>query len=186
MDKSKTNLLILPGGSRYSYQWADDLRKQIDKEFKYVEIARYEHWREGNDQNVNLFSEASKASYFQNKFDSDFGVIAYSEGVAIALKAIRSGVLKPKFAVFISFPYIWAEGLNYDDELRSWLSGYQLPTLYIQGTNDPNFRFDRLRELVSSYSRNFMFHQVFNSSDSSYDDIYKLKELIGDFADKLD
>lgn len=175
------NLMLLPGGSRYNRYWAEDMKKQLDQRFVEVEFHRYRHWNNSDDKDLDIYHEAYQLDDIRNRL-KEFGVVAYAEGVMLALYAIKKGVIRPKFCVFLSFPWNWTKGRGLNDDLMQCFTAYQLPTLYIQAQFDPSMPYLNLEQYVRSYTKNFTLLMQPAEADPYYDDIYNLAAAIEKYA----
>lgn len=175
------DILLLPSASRYNRYWAEDLKERLDRNFGRVAIVRYESWNNTRDEDISVTSEISEAYSEASKLDSDYVVVAYQEGVAVALGAIKTGKIKPSKCIFIGMPHKWSRGERYDDEMSAWLSGYSVPTLYVQAENDPNCTLEELKQLISR-TKHVSLAPLYGRSDSNYDNVSMLAELTRKFA----
>lgn len=173
------DIILFPGGSKYSKKWAEDFREILDRDARHVYYVRYENWTESDDR-FEIHKENDDADRELRRSDK-YGIVAYHEGCAVALQSIANGRAKPKFIVFIGFPYEWSKSMNYDDEIRSWLHKVNVPTLFIQQNKDPQIEREELRELVESSVDKFKLEVIWDDSDGKYDDLWELKKLISDF-----
>ena len=115
MDTKNTNLIILPGGSKYTREWARDIEDRLDRHFKNTFVFQYYHWRENNDKNVDIFRESELVDEAAKRLGGgDTALIAYREGIIVALRAIAEKKILPKMCVFIGFPYSWTKHLKFD------------------------------------------------------------------------
>lgn len=174
-----TDIILFPGGSRYTKKWAEDFKEILDRDFKHVYPVRYENWTESDDR-FDIHKENDDTDRELRK-SSKYGIIAYQEGCAVALQSIAKGRAKPSFIVFIGFPYEWSRSMDYDDEIRSWLHRVEAPTLFIQQNKDPQIEREELERLVENSVDKYKLEVIWNDDDGEYDDLWELKKHISDF-----
>ena len=162
-------ILGLPGVIIETHQWMQDLLSEMrGLQFESV-VARYRHWSEGQDLDVNY-----EAGCQANK--SVDCVIAKSLGTYISTVAFDSFNFKPAKAVFIGTPLKRHRPDNFELLLRFARS---VPTLFIQQTSDLYGSYQELSEVVQDL-KNIMVLEV-PGDDHQYADVKSLQKLIVPF-----
>lgn len=167
--------ILLLSGDKFDKKWTDDFKKIIDREFNIINYVLYENWYKNKDD-FNLFIEDQEI-YEQAKRSKNYGIIAYQEGCILAIKSIAEKKVDPKFCVFVGFPYRWAKGENYGDELINWLYSLSMPCLFVLAEKDPQINRLELKNLLDDKVKNQKTAILW--SDGEYNNQYEvLKEIL--------
>ncbi|OGC82056.1 MAG: hypothetical protein A2V81_02795 [Candidatus Abawacabacteria bacterium RBG_16_42_10] len=172
------NLILLPGNSRKSNeQWIKDVAEAVKDSFTSNYIHTYQHWQEeegGIDYDMELTSLVEEVK----KFDT-YAIFAKSAGAILAMIGIDKGLLHPQKCIFTGTAIAFAQSLRID--IEAILQRYQVPTLFIQKTDDPAYPFLDLKDiLIKSKTKNYELLEI-PGYDHDYNDIAQLKELIVNF-----
>lgn len=172
------NLILLPGSRRESNEeWIQDVQKALDPLFDSSKIIKYRHWDTG-EPSTDIEHEFQSLAQLVLGLD-EYLVFAKSIGVLVSLKAIYEQKIKPAKCVFVGSAISWALNENYP--IREHLSGYAIPTLFIQKTNDPAISFQDLKTLVDNLQvPNCRFTEI-PGDNHHYDDVDQIKDLIQNF-----
>ena len=135
-----------------------------------------------NKFNELSFKELKRLSkYLKDK--KDYIIFAKSVGVILALKAIsdkKLKKLKPSKCIFAGMAFSWAKLQNID--LNSLFKNYEVPTLFIQNSNDPAIPFHQLTEFLTQTQIKSYQITKFSGNEHKYDDIEKLSNLISQYS----
>jgi len=170
------HLLILPGNSPNNKSWADAINKNLRDLFSSTRVATYKHWDTGK-PTITIPDELDRLSGID---DAGLVIFAKSAGVALALKAINTGLLSPEKCIFVGTPLNWARKENI--AIDKLLEGYETPTLYIQATQDPAAPFAELAMLLKSIGVANATLKEFAANDHEYADIPAIRSLVEDFV----
>ena len=172
------NLLLLPGNSPDHKSWIEELSQLFKPVFDETYAMEYENWKSPHARIVDLDVEGEKIKKAISGW-SDYCVFAKSVGVALTLKSIREGVLKPSKCIFVGSPFLWTRENNID--LDSWIIGFSIPTLFIQQRFDPCMPSDDLKQLlIDKRVANYKFQEVFGD-DHKYSNLEELINLSREF-----
>lgn len=169
------NLILLPGNNKSNKEWIQKIEVELKDLFDSTLIQYYDHWKD-NKPIIDLDLELNELVKNNNAVDV---VFAKSAGILLALKAIKNHLIKPKKCIFVGFPINWARINNFDIDI--WLENYQIPTMFIQNSEDPAFSFKDLREFL--YKKALKNYDIVELPGNSHDynDISKLRKLIVTF-----
>lgn len=172
------NLLLLPGNSPDHKDWIQELGRLFEPNFDVVEIIEYESWKAPHARIVDLNVEIEKIKKITSGW-SDYYIFAKSVGVALAVKAIREGVLKPSRCVFVGTPILWTRENNID--LDAWIVGFSIQTLFIQQRSDPCMPSSELKEFLKAKKvSNYTYAEVMGD-DHKYSDLEQVTSLATKF-----
>jgi len=174
--------IILPGNSkRYNKQGLIDTTKHLEDLFETTTAHYYKHW-EGDSEDetspIDMEHEVNTlAEEVANK--DEFVIVAKSVGTVVTLKTISERGIKPKKCVFLGFPgveYAKSQG-NFD----KWIKDYNVPTLFIQQTNDPFYKFAEL-EIALDTLQLKDFNLIETAGDNhAYDNYEEIEDMVKDF-----
>lgn len=151
-------LLLLPGNSPDHKTWIHELEELFIPNFKDVVAIEYENWKSEHARIVDLGVEIEKLKTITGEW-GEYCIFAKSVGVALTIKAIREGVLKPSKCIFVGTPVLWTRENNID--LDSWIVGFSIPTLFIQQELDPCMPSPQLKQfLIDKKVANYKYIEV--------------------------
>lgn len=169
-------LVLLPGNNKSNKEWIEKVESELKDLFSSTSIQYYQHWKDDKPL-IDFDLEANKL--VENNKEADIVIFAKSAGTLLTLKSIKNNLIIPKKCIFAGVPINWARENNFDAEL--WLEEYNIPTLFIQNTNDPVFSFKELKELLAEKKlKNYKIIELPGNSHD-YKDLNKLRELIVSF-----
>lgn len=173
------NLLLLPGNSPDHKTWIHELEELFEPSFKEAIAIEYENWKSLHARVVDLDTEIEKIKKITGGW-SEYCIFAKSVGVALTLKAIREGVLRPSKCVFVGTPVLWTRENNID--LDSWILGFSIPALFIQQELDPCMPSSELKRfLVDKKVSNFKYLEV-SGDDHKYENTKQLVSSTVEFC----
>lgn len=99
--------------------------------------------------------------------------------MVLALRSIFQKKINPHLCIFVWTPIHWARHHGFD--IDSWLDNYSIATLFIQQREDFTIPFPDLKELLKSKGIKGYTMEEIPGDDHSYENIDKLRALIGEF-----
>jgi hypothetical protein len=171
------NLLLLPGNSPDHKTWIHEVGQQLKTYFEKIAVIEYDSWKTGAPI-VDVQAEIKKSREVVKNWQ-EYCIFAKSVGVAIAVKAIKENAMKPSRCVFIGSPFLWTRENSID--LDSWITGHNIPTLFIQQQFDPCMPSSQLKDLLTDiHVVNYTFVEV-EGKDHKYSDLLELTHLTRNF-----
>lgn len=167
------HLIILPGNSKeYNEQWLYDSEKNYKDLFDSTTTHVFKHWETGEDM-IDIPTEVEKLIKEVEGKD-DYVIFAKSAGTQTTATAVAEGKISPKKCVFVGSP--WG-GLSKDI-----LSKYNIPTLFIQQTDDMFFKYPELEKLLKgSGIQNYKLIET-PGNNHAYDNYDEIKGWIKEFV----
>ena len=174
------NLFLLPGNSPDNREWIDSLKAIFSDLFKSCIVQYYDHW-ENLSQSMNPRIELEKLSK-SVKDEDNYALFAKSAGVSLSVKALESGLIKPKFCIFVGTASIWTSGSSID--LEKLKSNLNIPVLFIQQTSDKYVHFSELKKMLDKLALlNYKLVEV-EGGDHKYADVEKILKEVRSFMSK--
>lgn len=172
------HLIILPGNSReYNKQWLYDSEKHFKDLFESTTTHYYKHWEENADS-IDLDHEVEKLAQEVEGLDK-YVIYAKSAGTVAAIKAINQNKISPQKCVFVGCPFKWAA--ENDSEFKEKFQSINVPTLFIQQTNDPFFKYEDLEKFINKNPLgNYQLIEIIGDNHA-YDNYEEIKQMIIDF-----
>lgn len=136
------NIFALPGISPKTERWAANLLKELEAPDRTMTVQHYKHWDCDDRQCLDLSGEIERLR--DCRIDL---LVAKSLGVMIGLSACGKGMIAPRQIVCIGTPVTSLREENID--LRLAVTQLNIPSLFIQQTNDVVGSCASLREAVS-------------------------------------
>ena len=156
-------VLGLPGRDQRTEQWLRQLLGGID--VGEANVVHYRHW-EGGDPNMQ--EEAQRLAGQQPEL-----VVAKSMGTLVGTLAFQTGLVRPRLMVLIGVPiaHLPATAL---EPLRT--VGTNIPTLFIQQTDDVTGKFAKVQEFAAGLACCTTVEVP--GSDHQYEDVAQLAAII--------
>lgn len=174
------NLILLAGTSIKNKNWIEEVEKNLKPLFNKTYIHYYQHWL-FNSEAIDLENE-SKILSQKSKSLKEYVVFAKSAGAILALKGIKEGKINPEKCIFTGMAIYFARENNFN--IEEWLNNYSVPTLFIQKTNDPAYKFAKLKKLLEDKSvKNFSLLEI-PGDNHSYNDMDLIKKEINEFLNR--
>lgn len=172
------NLILLSGSKKSSNEtWIQKVQKTLDPLFDSSKILRYRHWDTGG-PSTDIEHESLSLVQLVSELD-EYVIFAKSIGVLVSMKAIHDHKIIPTKCVFVGSAI--GRALNENYPIREHLSGYTIPTLFIQKTTDPAISFNDLKMMIEGLQvSNCRFVEV-SGDDHHYDNVDEIKTLIQNF-----
>lgn len=161
-------LLLLPGNSSKNREWIDRIASSMRTDSDEVNVQHYQHWEDGGNMK---FGYEKKELATASSHTEVFGVFAKSVGIALAMETMIEHKLQPKAAVFCG---------TTKKSVRM-LDVWQVPTLFIQETNDPFLHFDTLLEAVGTHESELFFVTEIPGNKHEYAQVETIVELSQNF-----
>lgn len=170
------HLVLLPGNSNQT--WIHEVGEALAPLFPHdtLYVHSYRHHQTGESL-INLDYEQNTLADKIHK-NTDVVVFAKSAGAVLTIKAVAEHSIHPKLCIFAGLPLGWADKNNM--ELRAWLKDYDIPTLFIQQSDDPYLSAQELQILLHKFGGKFSMVEI-PGNDHQYNDIPLLKELVSKF-----
>mgnify|MGYP001572047593 FL=1 len=143
------------------------MRKAFQNDFD-ISVIEYDHWNTGNQ--MDFYTEVEKIKNLNMRFDV---VLGKSAGAVLAMLATTKGCMYPERAILLGTPM---KAFLSDGEGKGIFSKYDVPTIFIQQTNDPYSSFSELKELVGEKEKATVIEVPGN--DHSYDSIGEIKVFL--------
>lgn len=126
------NILIFSGNSLRNRDYGLEVEAKIKDLFESTYLQAYRHWETGQEW-IDLPHELETLN--SQAPTGDYGVFAKSIGTVLAVRAIKQGIIAPKFLLLCGLPlgYIVKDYPEFGSELAS--TG--VPTVIIQNNQDP-------------------------------------------------
>lgn len=170
---------MLPGNSPGNKSWINSIQSALAPHFSQTKILEYDNWlRLDYNSIIDLDLELSRLKDLVAGWGS-YMVFAKSVGTALAVKAIRDGILHPQKCVFVGTPVLWARANGID--LDTWINGFALPTLYIQQTLDPFMPSLELAKYLKDQGVEGYTYRKVTGDDHKYLDISHITNLSRDY-----
>jgi hypothetical protein len=171
-------LILLGGNSKLNKGWIEEVEKTLSDIFDSTHFHYYRHWENEEDKDINLAYELEKlAEYIQGK--NDYVIFAKSAGTLLTLKGIFEGKIQPNACIFTGLAFTWAKHKKWD--LDNWLENYNIPTLFIQKTNDPAISYQDLKQELGNHHVINHIAQEIPGDDHHYENVGELKVHIQKF-----
>jgi len=101
--------------------------------FDSVTLHVYKHWEENRgEDHADMEFEAQKLAERAGQLQGEYVIVAKSVGVPITIRAVVENGAKPTKCIFLGGAVKGA-----DDNLLAQIAKFDIPTLFIQQTNDP-------------------------------------------------
>jgi len=172
-------LVLLASNSLHNKGWITEMAQNFTRLFDECYVHEYEHWQKGQGM-INFDRELQRLKGLLE--GQKYVIFAKSAGVALAMKGIHEGVLKPKMCLFVSTPIFWAE--EHGIPLRNWFEDYSTPTFFIQKTKDPVIGSKQLKEKLSAFNlKNCKFRSI-EGEGRDYEDAQYLTKEMHELIDK--
>lgn len=125
-------LLFFSGNSLRNRDFAYEAEDKLKDIFDVTYIQGYEHWETGQ-QWIDLPHELEVLK--SSNQTGEYGVLAKSIGTVLAVQAITSSIITPRFLLLLGLPldYITKDYPQFGQALLD----INLPTVIIQNDNDP-------------------------------------------------
>ncbi len=167
------HLIILPGNSKeYNEQWLYDSAKAYADLFDSVTPIVLDHWETG-EESANIENNVQKLEEVANSLEGEFIIFAKSVGSIISLTATTQGKVNPKKCVFVGSPW---------EELEEMIAKLNVPTLFIQQTDDMFFRHEELKKILEENMVGDYELVEIEGNNHAYDNYEKIAKLIESFV----
>lgn len=161
-------LVLLPGNHEFNAQWSQDVAAALRDRFD-VHIQSYRHWTTG--KLIDLDFELDRLAETTGHM-GEYAVFGKSIGAILAMRGIYEGRISPKKCVFVGVPIRRA---RHEFDVDRWLGKYDIPTLFIQQTNDPAASYAELVNFLEETKlENYRLVEI-PGGDHMYSDIELLK-----------
>lgn len=172
------HLIILPGNSKkYNEQWLYNSKKHFKDLFESVTTHYYKHWKENTDS-IDLNHEVKKLTEKTENLDN-YIIYAKSAGTVTTIKALDQNKISPKKCIFVGCPFKWAA--ENDPQFKKRFNSIKVPTLFIQQTNDPFFKYKSLEGFINKNPlENYQLIEIVGGNHA-YDNYGEIKQMIIDF-----
>ena len=166
-------LILLAGNSKLNKEWIEKMGDDLRDLFSSTKIQYYDHWNTEKSL-IDFDLEIKKLSTtLQNV--KEYCIFAKSAGILLALKYIKSSLIKPKNCIFVGMPINWSRANNFD--IDSFIENHSIPTLFIQKKKDTAFSSEELKEFLKQKNvKNHQFVEV-EGEDHDYGDV-DIKKII--------
>jgi len=170
-------LVLLPGNDARNQTWIREVRDSISDKFDGSYLQGYGHWGSGKTV-IDLNTELQKL-YASEAILSPYTIFAKSAGVLLSLKGMYDKMLMPQRCIFVGTPVHFAKQNRFP--LESWITAYQVPTLFIQKSRDPAATFGFLKGYLEK--RGVKNHTMVEmpGDDHDYKEIDELNRIINDY-----
>ena len=176
------DLFLLGGNKKASNKdWISSVAEACRKDFDECKVLNYSHWELDDQVNIDVNKETERFADFAGK-SRDYCIFAKSAGAIVAMKAMKEGRISPKRCIFVGLPIKWADGEEI--KIRPLIGAINVPTLFIQKSEDPACFAEELEELIGEIGvRNFRFFEI-PGEDHRYEDLDMLEREVKDFCRK--
>lgn len=172
------HLIILPGNSKeFNEQWLYDSADAYKELFDSVTTHVFKHWETGEDM-IDVDVEVRRLEEEAKKLDGEYTIFAKSAGTITTVKAVAEGRVNPKKCVFVGCP--WGNFAEEQGDFDILLSKYEVPTLYVQQTNDMFFKYEDLEKILKEKMENYELHEI-PGENHAYDNYDQIKTWMKKF-----
>ncbi len=172
------NLIMLPGNNWRNKEWTQEVEKLVKGDFDQTWMQIYENWgihADLMDPDKEVKKLVQKAKNF-----GEYVIFAKSAGTLLVMRAVTEFGMKPVKCFFVGTAIRW--GLEQNWPVEKWVKGYNIPTLFIQKTDDPIMTFGELRhELEKSEVKNYKLVEIPGASHH-YGAVYDLKSRLREWV----
>ena len=164
----KLNLILLPGMSPVNKDWIEEVENELTSSFERTKVQYYDHWEQGG--GFKLGAEKKKL----RKTAEDFGnylILAKSVGVFLTIEAMNKQLISPNKCVFLGTTYRSAQ----------LLGDWDIPTLFIQETQDPFLHIADLRPLIRTALAGNSHLVEIEGTTHAYKDVERIRTEVRDF-----
>ena len=170
------NLILLPGNGLSNKSWILDVAKCMEDLFDKTYVQSYEHWKTGStSENIDMTQEEEKLTDLLKDMQ-EYSIFAKSAGAILTMKAIFDKKIHPSYCIFTGFAYNFAKRNNFDIDL--WLKDFNIPTLLIQKSFDPEFSFLELKDFWQQQNaQNYSLIEI-EGSNHEYEDMVQLHNMV--------
>ena len=159
-------IIYMPGMSLANKRWIEGVKAKLEG-LSEGKILDYDHWHE--EKRFDIEAESRKLASLV-KDEVDYGVLAKSVGVILALKNISENKLRPKAVIFLGFPYRLARswGVSIDKRLRA----LSMPMLLVQNEFDPAGSHREVEKMLrENPPANYQLVKIAHNSTHDYSDL---------------
>ena len=133
-----TKIVLLGGNSRENKDWIERIARSLPFP---THTLNYEHWK-NNAALINIDTEVARLQEVKPTV-----IFAKSAGILVTLKGVHEKKITPRYCIFAGVPLHWSRKNNFP--LEDWLTGWNIPTTFIQNSHDPACSAEELNKLLT-------------------------------------
>ncbi len=141
---------MLSGNSLHNREWIYIIRDVVAPLFDECYVHEYAHWDSGKPL-IDLDYELAELKLKYRGEDHDYAIFAKSIGSVLAVKAIATGALKPRCALFVGLPV--RSFKDNGQEFVDWLQQIDVPLVFMQNDEDPYGSHEEVKEFLAAATK---------------------------------